>query len=309
LSKRLANIVLFAIVLWIWGSTWLAIRLGLQGVPPVTGAAMRMLASGVILLMVAFALRTPWPRERIYLTHLAVQGSLLFCLQYALIYWAEQTVPSGLTAVLFASLPIWTALIATYGFKLEQLSGMNMIGLLVGICGVAVIYWSEVVKTAHIPPLGVMALLLAAASAAFASVFAKRFAHDIPPLATVGPGQLVGGILLVAIALIAERGKSIHFTPVSVGALAYLIIFGSAVVFLAYFTLMKNMTITRLSLLTYVIPVIAVVLGSLIAHERLTAFTFAGAALVIAGIWLVNARQPAAAAHPVAPVTIEGNKG
>lgn len=291
MSKQLRNIALFAVVLWIWGSTWLAIRLGLEGVPPVTGAAMRMCASGVILLVVAFALRTPWPRDRIYLTHLAVQGSLLFCLQYALIYWAEQTVPSGLTAVLFASMPILTALIAAYGFKLEHLSSINMIGLGVGLCGVAVIYWSEVIKTAHVRPMGVMALLLAAASAAFASVFAKRFAHDIPPLATVGPGQLLGGILLAGIALIAERGKVIHFTPVSAGALAYLIIFGSAVVFLAYFTLMKNIAITRLSLLAYVIPVIAVVLGALIAHERLTPFTFVGAAMVFAGIWLVNARR------------------
>jgi drug/metabolite transporter (DMT)-like permease len=305
LSKRLQNIALLAIVLWIWGSTWLAIRLGLQGVPPVTGAAMRMLASGAILLIVALALRTPWRRERIYLAHLAVQGSLLFCLQYALIYWAEQTVPSGLTAVLFASVPIFTALIASYGFKFEHLSGLNMIGLGVGICGVAVIYWSEVVKTAHVPALGVMALLLAAASASFATVFAKRFAHDIPPLATVGPGQLLGGILLAGIALIAERGKPILFTPVSAGALAYLTIFGSSVVFLAYFTLMKNISITRLSLLTYVIPVIAVALGVLIAHERLTPFTFVGAALVFGGIWLVNARQRAPAAHPLSPAVTE----
>ncbi|MDQ6766925.1 MAG: EamA family transporter [Candidatus Eremiobacteraeota bacterium] len=291
MNKQLRTALLFAIVLWVWSSTWLAIRLGLEGVPPVTAAALRMFASGVILLAVALTLRAPWPRQRIYLTHLAVQGSLLFCLQYALIYWAEQTVPSGLAAVLFATMPIITAIIAALIFKLERLSGVNVFGLLLGFAGVAVIYWSEVIKAAHAPPLGVAALLVASLAASFATVFAKRYAQGISPLLTVGPGQLIGGTLLGLLALVAEHGRSIHFTAVSAGALAYLTIFGSSIAFLAYFTLMKSIPITRLSLLTYVTPVLAVVLGVLVAHESLAAETFVGAAMVLAGIWLVNLRQ------------------
>lgn len=294
MSKRLQTAALFAIVLWVWSSTWLAIRLGLEGVPPVTAAALRMFASGLILVTLALALRVPWPRQRVYLAHLAVQGSLLFCLQYALIYWAEQTVPSGLAAVLFATVPIMTAIIAAYVFKFEQLSSINVLGLVIGFCGVAVIYWSEVISAAHAPPLGVAALLIAAMSASFATVFAKRYAQGIPPLATVAPGQLLGGTLLGILALIVERGRPIHFTALSAGALAYLTIFGSCVVFLAYFTLMKTISITRLSLLTYVIPVLAVALGTLVAHEQFAPTTFAGAAVVFGGIWLVNVRQPQA---------------
>ncbi|HEV2037983.1 MAG TPA: EamA family transporter [Candidatus Eremiobacteraceae bacterium] len=290
MNKRLQTALLFAIVLWVWSSTWLAIRLGLEGVPPVTGAALRMFASGVILLAVALTLRAPWPRERVYMTHLAVQGSLLFCLQYALIYWAEQTVPSGLAAVLFATMPIITAIIAALIFKLERLSRVNVLGLLLGFAGVAVIYWSEVIKAAHAPPLGVAALLIAALAASFATVFAKRYAQRISPLLTVGPGQLIGGTLLGLLALVLEHGRPIHFTAVSAGALGYLTIFGSSIVFLAYFTLMKSIPITRLSLFTYVTPVLAVVLGVLVAHEQLALETFVGAAMVLAGIWLVNVR-------------------
>jgi drug/metabolite transporter (DMT)-like permease len=300
-NKQLRTIGLFAIVVSVWSSTWLAIRLGLQGVPPVTGAALRMSASGVILLVVALSLRLPWPRSRYYLAHIAVQGSLLFGLQYALLYWAEQTVPSGLAAVLFATAPISTAIIAAGIFRIEHLGRINVLGLLVGFCGVAVIYWSEVVQAAHAPPLGVAATLLAALSAAFATVFAKRYAHGFPPLATVGPGQLVGGSLLGLLALAVERTKPVHFTAVSAGALAYLTIFGSCIVFLAYFTLMKSMPITRLSLLTYVTPVLAVALGVLVGHERFAPATLVGAAIVFAGIWLVNVRQQPVVAEPIAP--------
>ncbi len=288
MSTRLRTVLLFAVVVCVWSSTWLAIRLGLEGVPPVTGAAFRMFASGVILVVVALLLRTPWPRERIYYIHLAVQGSLLFCFQYALLYWAEQTVPSGIFLFLFATLEIDTAIIAAYIFKFEQLSVINVLGLLIGFAGVAFIYWSEVIDAAHAPALGVAACLLACAGASFATVFAKRYARGISPLATVGPGQLLGGTLLGLIALIAEHGKPIHFSAVSAGALAYLTIFGSSIVFLAYFTLMQTISVTRLSLLTYVTPVLAVVLGILVAHERFAATTLLGAAAVFAGIWLVN---------------------
>jgi len=291
-SKQLQTVGLFAIVVWIWSSTWLAIRLGLQGVPPVSGAAMRMFASGLILTSIALLLRAPWPRQRIYLAHLAVQATLLFCVQYALIYWAEQTVPSGLAAVLFATMPILTAINAAYIFKIERLSPINVLGLCAGFVGVIMIYWSEVISAAHVPALGVAALLVAAACASFASVFAKRYAHGIPPLATVGPGQLLGGSLLGVIALIAEHGRAIHFTPVSLAALAYLIVFGSSIVFLAFFTLMKIVPVTRLSLLAYVTPVLAVILGMLVAHEQFEPLTLVGAAVVLLGICLVTLPRP-----------------
>ena len=291
MSARLQTALLFIAVSWIWGSTWLAIRLGLQGVPPIIAAAIRMSASGVILVLIALALRQAWPRSRIYALHLLIQGSILFCFQYALIYWAEQTVPSGLAAVLFATLPLLTALSAAYVFKIERFTRANIAGLVIGFIGVVVIYWSEVIYAAHAPPLGVAALILAVIPASVALVFAKRYAHDIPPLATVGPGQLIGGSLLWIIAAVVDRGKPVHFTAVSAGSLAYLIVFGSCIVFLSYFTLLKRMPVTRLSLLAYITPVIAVILGNLVAHEVLAPTTLAGAGLVLAGVWLVNLHQ------------------
>ena len=287
MNPRLQTTLLFLACAWIWGSTWLGIRLGLEGVPPMVAAALRMTASGVVLLLVALALREPWPRSRIYPVHIAVQGSLLFCFQYALIYWAEQTVPSGLAAVLFATLPIVTAVYASLIFHMERISPRRALGLALGLAGVATIYWSEVVRGALAPPLGIAALLLAVVGASFATVFAKRYAHDISPLATVGPGQLLGGALLGVLALTLDRGKPIHFTATSAGALAYLIV-ATCIVFLAYFTLLKRMPVTTLSLLTYVTPVIAVILGAVVAHEPFPVTTALGSAIVLAGVYLVT---------------------
>ena len=293
MNPRLKTVLLLAITIAVWSSTWLAIRLGLEGVPPLTGAALRMLCSGVILVAVALALRVRWPRERIYPLHVAVQGSLLFCFQYALLYWAEQFIPSGLAAVLFATVPIITASLAAYVFKLERFSATNVAGLLLGFAGVGVIYWSEVVQSRYVPAAGVAACLIAPVGAAFALVFAKRYAHGISPLATVGPGQLVGGTILGVLAVTLEHGRPVHFNAASLGALAYLTVFGSAIVFLAYFTLMRTISVTRLSLLTYVTPVIAVALGALVAGERFAPAMFVGAAVILIGIWLVNIQQPA----------------
>lgn len=290
MDRSVRNSLLFVLLCWIWGSTWLAIRFGLEGVPPFIGAALRMGIAGVLLVAVALGLRTRWPRGRVYVVHVIVQGVTLFGLQFAFIYWAEQSVPSGLVAVLFAVTPLVTSFLAAAVFRIERLTPVNVLGLIVGLGGVAAIFWSEVVSAAHASAVGALAVLAAATVASTGTVFAKRFAHDVPPLATVGPGQIVGALVLGAIAFVSEHDSSVHFTPASAAALAYLIIFGSGIAFLAFFTLVRAMPVTRLTLLTYITPVVAVLLGLVIAHEHLAPTTIAGVAIVFIGIGLVHVK-------------------
>jgi drug/metabolite transporter (DMT)-like permease len=297
-TKRLEANLLFALLCWIWGSTWLAIKVGLADVPPLVGASVRMTLSGVALLLVAYALRLEWPRRRSYWWQIPLQGTCQFGLNFALVYWAELTVPSGLAAVLFAISPLVTSLSATLIFRMERLTAANVIGLLVGLAGVGVIYWSEVLRAADVPALGVFAVLTASTIVSLASVAAKRFGEGIPPLALVAPGQLFGGLLLGAIALFTERGLPIHFTASAVGSIAYLAVLGSAVAFMAYFYLLRSIDVTRLSLLSYVTPVVAVTLGALVLHERLEVNAFIGAGLVFAGVWLMH--------HKTDPIPPEG---
>src|ERR1700687_5875146 len=127
MSQSIRTTLLFALCCWIWGSTWLAIRFGLKGVPPFVGAGLRMALAGVFLVGVAVITRTPWPRSKLYLAYVIAQGASMFGIQYALVYWAEQTVPSGLVAVLFAVNPLLTSLVAALVFRIETFAPINVL--------------------------------------------------------------------------------------------------------------------------------------------------------------------------------------
>jgi len=302
MDRNLRTTILFALMCWVWGSTWLAIRFGLEGVPPLVGAAMRMAISGVLLIIAAFVMRTQWPKDRTYLVHVLIQGILLFGFQFGLVYWSEQTVPSGLVAVLFAVTPLLTSLLSTVVLRMERFTTVNVLGLVCGFCGVALIFWSEVVSAAHAPAAGAIAVLAASVCASIASVSAKRLSANVPPIATVGPGQLIGSIVLGVLAFATEQTQAIHFTQTSALALAYLIVFGNGVAFLTYFTLMRVMPVTRLNLLTYITPIVAVLLGVIFAGEHITATSILGAAIVFIGIGLVHLRPRAEASVRPAPL-------
>ena len=297
-KSSLRTTVLFALMCWVWGSTWLAIRFGLEGVPPFVGAALRMAISGVLLIAAAAIMRTQWPRSKTYLLHVLIQGILLFGFQFSLVYWSEQTVPSGLVAVLFAVTPLLTSLLTTLVLRMERMTAVNVAGLFCGFCGVALIFWSEVVAAAHAPAAGLIAALGAPVCASISSVFAKRLSANVPPIATVGPGQFIGSIVLGALALATERTQAVHFTQTSVLALAYLIVFGNGVAFLTYFTLMRVMPVTRLNLLTYITPIVAVLLGVFFAGEQIAPTAILGAAVVFAGIGLVHVKPAVVSKAP-----------
>ena len=286
---------------WTWGSTWVAIKFGLTGVPPFIGASIRMLGSGLILLALAAALRMKYPSGRAYLAQIAIQGIGQFGVNFALVYWAEQFVPSGLAAVVFSVSPLVTAVVAALLVPGERLNLANVVGLMLGFAGVAVIYWTEVVKVAHTPPLGILAILGASISVSVSSVIAKRWGSGISPLAMAGPGQLFGGVVLAVIASLTEWGRLPVLNATAVIATIYLATVGS-LAFLAYFYLMRSIPVTRLVLVTYVTPVVAVVLGGLLLAEQLASRTFFGALLIFAGVALMYRRTQVVGPEAVRPV-------
>lgn len=287
MSKRVAANLYFVMLCWIWGSTWLAIKWGLVGVPPATGVALRFAFSGALLFAVALLFRTAWPRGAGFRLQVLIQGATIAA-NYFLIYWAEQTVPSGLTAVLFAVTPILISVIAALVFRIERFNAYKIMGLLVGFGGVVVIYWAEVVRAAHAPWQGVAAVLLSALIAAFSLVSIKHWGADFPPLAIAATSQLLAGLFLALLALVLDLHTPVHFSVQAVAALAYLTIFGSAIAFLAYYWLLRVIPATRVSLFLYVTPVVAVVLGTLLGHEQLAVQTGIGAVLVFASIALMH---------------------
>lgn len=282
----------FAVVTLIWGSTWAAIRLGLEGIPPFAGVALRFAVASVVLLGLAWARGVPLGRSRVERRLWWVNGLCTFVLTYGLVYWAEQRVPSGLTSVLFATFPLFVALLAQAVLPAERLTARSVVGVVAGFAGVAVIFSEDLAALAE-PGAGRAAavLLVAPLAAAVSNVAVKRWGRGVHPLSlTAVPMGLAAGIMGAA-SLVFERDRPLVLDAVSVGTVLYLALFGSAVTFYLYFWLLERMEATRLSLVTYLSPVVAVVLGAALFDERITARIVLGGLLVIAGVAVTSTER------------------
>lgn len=282
LTRRLA--ALTAVTL-IWGSTWAAIRLGLQGIPPFAGVSLRFAVASLLLLAVARLRGIRLGRSRLERRLWWVNGVLTFVFTYGLVYWAEQRVPSGLTAVLFATFPLFVALLAQFLLPAERWTPRSVAGIVAGFGGVAVIFSEDLGALAE-PGAGRAAavLLLAPFAAAVANVAVKRWGRGVHPVSLSAVPMLLAAVVMGAASLLFERDRPVHLDALSVATVVYLAVVGSAIAFYLFFWLLEHMDATRLALTNYLSPVVAVLLGALLFDERITARIVVGAALVIAGV-------------------------
>ncbi|MDX1503315.1 MAG: EamA family transporter [Thermoanaerobaculia bacterium] len=289
-ARPLALVGAFLALVLIWGSTWGAIRVGLGGIPPYTGVSLRFGLAALVLFATARALGVKLqygPRVRMLWIVETVFG---FCISYGVVYWAEdQGVPSGLGSVLFATFPLFVALLAWIWLAGERPTPAGVVGLLLGFGGVLLIF-SDDLATGGDPRVlfASVLFLLSPAAAAVAHVVVKRYGGGIHPINLAAPPMAACGVIMGAVALAVEGEREVVFDAVSVGALLYLAIFGSAVTFTLYYWLLARATATRVALVTYGIPVVALFLGTVFLHEPLTAKTVTGAALVIGGVALAS---------------------
>ena len=286
-EKRPSTFVIvmtYTLLCLIWGTTWFAISVGLKGVPPFTGVAMRFSIASAILLGICFARGVRLGTSRREVALWFVNAVLAFSGSYGIVYWSEQWVPSGLTSVLFASYPLFVAVMAHFFIPGERIGFVEGGGILVAFAGVAVIFsedlsalgGSQVATAAGV-------LLLAPMVSAIASVCVKRWGAGVHHLSlTAVPMGLTGGIM-GTVAWMTERGRPITWNAASVGALLYLAVMGSAVTFSLYYWLLSHLPVKRMALIAYIIPIVAVFIGWLV-EEPLTARMMIGSALVIGAV-------------------------
>lgn len=282
---RLATRASLVALVLIWGTTWAAIRIGLQGIPPLAGVALRFAIAGGVLLACVPWVGVRLGRGRRERGLWASNALLTFVIAYSVLYWAEQWVPSGLAAVLFATFPLFVALIAHFGLPGERLGWQGLAGVLVGFAGVAVIF-SEDFGALGGSQVAVASTvtLLSPLSAAFGSVAVKRWGEGIHPLSISAVPMLLAAAFLAPLSWAFESDRPLVFDTQSVLALLYLALIGSAVPFTLYFWLLKHQRATDLALINYAIPVVAVAVGAFFLDEPVTARLLAGAALVVAGV-------------------------
>jgi len=284
----------FGLLTVIWGTTWAAIRVGLEGVPPFTGVALRFALAGALLVALAPSLGIRLgraPRERVLWL---ANGVLSFCLSYSAVYWSEQYIPSGLAAVLFATYPLFVAALAHFLLPGERLRRGAALGMVLGFTGVAVIFSDDLTLLGgEAVRRAAFVMLVAPLASAAASVVVKRWGGGVHPLSLAAVPMLFAGVVMGAAALLAERHLPLVLDARSVGALLYLAVLGSAVTFTIYYWLLANMKATRLALMSYLIPIVAVAIGAALFDEPLRPRLLLGSALVLGGVVIVSRRRPA----------------
>lgn len=280
----------FVLLCLIWGSTWLVIKVGYGGLGPFNVASLRFLAAGLLFCALVPAFRARWPRGRTEWGVSLFVGAVLFGADYGLIYWGETRLDSGLTAILFATMPLATAFVAHAYLPAERLNARKLGGTLLAFLGVVALFADKVRLD---PGLAVpmLAIVASAVCAAFSSVATKRHGHDLHPTALNAVAMLFGALLLALASLVAGDGLRLPSDASAWGALAYLVLAGSVVTFLVYFWLLKAWESTTLSFISIFTPVVALFLGYVVLDERPTAWTGLGAALILAGV-LLALRRP-----------------
>jgi drug/metabolite transporter (DMT)-like permease len=282
----------FLLLTLIWGTTWAAIRVGLEGLPPLTGVALRFLLAGALLLALVpvLGVRFEWSRRELALW--LVNGGLAFSVSYSIVYWAEQHIPSGLAAILFASYPLFVAALAHAALPGERLTGRSAAGVLLGFVGVAVIFSDDLRALGGGDVRRVAAVFLVSpVVSALATVAVKRWGHGLHPLSLTAVPMLLTGLVVGSLALAFEQRAALSFDARSLGALLYLAVLGSAVTFTVYYWMLAHAPATRVALIAYTIPIVAVAVGALLLGEPVRARVLAGGALVLAGVATVNRRR------------------
>lgn len=274
----------------VWGTTYLAIRVALESLPVALFAGLRWTVAGVVLLVALRVMGGTLPAPRTW-GSIAIAAFLMIVLGNGGVVWAEQYVASGLTAVIIAIVPFWNVLI-------ERLLGIDTppnrrtwIGLGIGFAGIVVLVWPELFTGGQHGPgflAGVLVLQVSCVGWAVGTAYTKRNTVSASPLATSAMQMLASGVIFIVIGSVTGEWSRLTFTPRSFSAWLYLVIVGSVVAYSAYVYALKYLPVSTVSLYSYVNPLIAVVLGSLVLSEPFSSRTLVASALVLVGVALVR---------------------
>jgi drug/metabolite transporter (DMT)-like permease len=281
----------FAILYLVWGSTFLAIRIGVHEMPPFLYAAVRFTIAGAALVGWMKARGEQWPNAQQWAS-VCLLAMLIFVGDYGLLFWAEQRVPSGIAAVMMATIPAFMALSEIALLRTQKLTARLAVALTIGFAGVAVLIVHGFGLTGQaLDKAGALALILGAVAWSVASALSRKLPLPGSKVMNSGAQMLVGGAMLgvTSLALREYRG----FDPQTVStagwwSLAYLIVMGSIVGFTAYVWLIQHESPTKVGTYAYVNPVVAVVLGYFVGGEGLGVRTVIGAALVLVSVVVIT---------------------
>lgn len=268
----------------IWGTTWLVIKIGLDGMPPFLGVGLRFIAAGTIVMTIGFIKERKLAFSLSLFKLTLIIGILMFTISYSAVYWAEQYISSGMASIMFSTLPFYVAAFAALILKNERLNLLRVVGMVVGVLGTALIFSENLNVQNFIQLMALLAVFISPISAAFAVVITKKIIHNYNRYLLNGGSMLVGGIVTLTIHFIFESDMPLIWSTTSIGALIYLTLIGSALAFSIHFWMLLHVEATTVSFVTIVSPVVALFLGYIVLSENLSWLQFAGSVLVIGGV-------------------------
>lgn len=287
---RLAKLIAcFAVIYLVWGSSYVAMKIGVQHLAPALFAGVRFTLAGILLVAIAALRGARFPTRATQWKHILAMGVLTILISNGINNWAIQWVPSNQSALINATSAFWIAGFGTFGPRGHSLSSRARAGLVVGFLGAALILWPR--TGLSFEALGPqLAIVVACISWAIGTLYYRSVKVETDPLMFTSLQMLTGGLMLLAAGAVTGSLGAWQWSCPGVGTLLYLTLFSSCLAYTAYAWLMVNTTPVRLATYSYVNPAVAALLGWLVLHEQLSAMQIVGMVVILAGVMLVTFR-------------------
>ena len=286
-----AILLTFILVSCVWGTTWYAMKIGLEDTPPILAVGLRFAISATILWVI-FLFR----KEQLVLTNNAIRvylafGIVNFAYSYSLTYWGTQYIHSGLSAVIWSTFPIVVVLFAHFMLRNDRITTQKSVGVLLGLIGTLLIFVQDKTAFEGFDLKAVAAVSVAVLLAAWPNILYKKHQKEIPHFHLNVVSQTIAVSVLLPVSFLIEDPLSVEWSLRNTAALFYLAIPGTAIVWSIYFWLYKHLKVTQISTIALIPPIIAVILGWQLLGEQFTPRMLAGAILIFSGVLFVNYRQ------------------
>ncbi len=282
------KVAVWLILAFVWSTTWIFIKIGLDDIPPIAFAAARFLVSVGILAILIKVQGIAMPKTAAEWKLIVITGLLQFSINYSLVFWSEQHISSGLAAVLQATITVFGLILAWLMLPNERITPQKIIAVVLGIVGVAIIFFDQLRVDNWMAFAGCAAIVIGAYAAAQASILVKAKATDIHPASLVFSQMLCGLPAIIIYSLIAEGDPlTFNWSWKAIACVLYLAIFGTVAAFWLYYWLLARIESTKAMMISLITPLLAVVIGWLVLGEKLPPQTGIGGLLIIAAIGLI----------------------
>ncbi|PIQ07677.1 MAG: multidrug DMT transporter permease [Ignavibacteriales bacterium CG18_big_fil_WC_8_21_14_2_50_31_20] len=280
----------YILITLLWGSTWLAIRVGLDSLTPMFAVGLRFFIASFFVFIVMKISKVKLQTDPLSIKLYLFLAFFSFIIPFTMVYWGEQFVPSGLTSIIFAVFPLFVILFSWLMIPNEHVGIYKLIGVLIGFIGIIIIFWKDMSLDLSENSLGMIAILVSAIIQGLVAVVIKKHGNKLNPLSMNFIPLLISGIVLIPAGLIFEDSSSLVFDTKAISSILYLAFFGTVITFTTYYWLMQKINVVILSLSSFITPIIALILGIIFLSEKFDTNHIWGSSLVLMGILFANFR-------------------